>query len=175
MEAVDPPELTTPRLRLRPFTPADEPCLLEQWNDPEVGRHLFDGEPVPGSMVRHQIEVSRGAFAAHGFGFFTLAPHEQPSQVIGFAGLRIFAEQARVELLYALRPAWWGRGLATEAARAVLEHGFATGLQEIWAGADPPNSASFRVMERLGMTFVEELVLGGRPARYYRIRTGELT
>jgi RimJ/RimL family protein N-acetyltransferase len=40
-------------------------------------------------------------------------------------------------------------------------------LTEIWAGADPPNAESFRVMERLGLSFREELVIGGRTARYF--------
>jgi ribosomal-protein-alanine N-acetyltransferase len=166
--------LETPRLLLRAFTPTDEPALLAQWNDPEVRRYLFDGQPVPAEMVRAQVQGSLRSFEEHGFGFFTIALRDRPAEVIGFAGLRTFGEAGRVEVLYALLPPWWGSGLATEAARAVLADGFAGGLEEIWAGADPPNTASFRVMERLGMRFVEELVLGGRPARYYRITSAEV-
>jgi RimJ/RimL family protein N-acetyltransferase len=56
------------------------------------------------------------------------------------------------------------------ASRAVLELGFgAAGLAEVWAGADPPNASSLRVMERLGMRFVEDVLVGGRPARYYKM------
>jgi RimJ/RimL family protein N-acetyltransferase len=161
--------LETPRLWLRPFEPGDADALLAQWNDPEVNRFLFDGEPVAPETVRAQIEASRRSFEERGFGLFVLSLREAPLP-IGFAGLRTFGEDRRVELLYALLPAWWGRGLATEAARAVLDWALSTlGLEEVWAGADPPNEASFRVMERLGMRFAEEVVMGGRPARYYRL------
>jgi [ribosomal protein S5]-alanine N-acetyltransferase len=170
---VVPRELATARLLLRAFAPADEATLLAQWNDAEVARYLFDGEAVSVEMVRRQIEASETGRAEGLPGLFTLALREAPGESIGFAGLRRFGER-RLEVLYALLPRYWGRGLATEAARAVLELGFAAGEPEIWAGADPPNAASFRVMERLGMTFVEELTLGGRPARYYRISRPEL-
>jgi RimJ/RimL family protein N-acetyltransferase len=49
-------------------------------------------------------------------------------------------------------PQWWGRGLATEAARECLRYAFEeVGLGRVVAGADPPNVASLRVIERLGM------------------------
>ena len=58
-----------------------------------------------------------------------------------------------VEVGWHLHPDHWGRGLATEAARAMVEHGFATiGLDEIHAVAWAGNEPSFAVMERLGMT-----------------------
>jgi ribosomal-protein-alanine N-acetyltransferase len=163
------PELATERLRLRPFEPGDEGALAAQWNDAEVNRYLFDGEPVSAEAVHAQIEGSRRCFEEKGFGLFVVMPREGGAPV-GFAGLRPFGDPQRVELLYALLPEWWGRGLATEAGRAVLRWAFGTvGLDEVWAGADPPNVSSFRVMERLGMRYVEDVVVGGRPARYYRL------
>lgn len=148
-----PRELATARLLLRAFAPADEATLLAQWNDAEVARYLFDGEAVSVEMVRRQIEASETGRAEGLPGLFTLALREAPGESIGFAGLRRFGDERRLEVLYALLPRYWGRGLAAEAARAVLELGFAAGEPEIWAGADPPNAASFRVMERLGMRF----------------------
>jgi RimJ/RimL family protein N-acetyltransferase len=72
--------------------------------------------------------------------------------------------------IYALLPHHRGRGLATEAARAVLDLAFREcGLAEIFAGADAPNGASFRVMERLGMQPFGDIVVGGRPTPYYRV------
>ncbi|HUG53598.1 MAG TPA: GNAT family N-acetyltransferase [Vicinamibacteria bacterium] len=60
--------------------------------------------------------------------------------------------------------------MATEAARAVLQLAFGElEVGEVFAGADPPNTASFRVMERLGMRPCWVAVVNGRPARYYRI------
>lgn len=165
------PELATERLRLRPFESGDAGALAAQWNDADVNRTLFDGEPVTAEAVHEQIEGSRRGFRERGFGLFVVVLREGgvPAPV-GFAGLRPFGDPERVELLYALLPAWWGQGLATEAGRGVLQWAFGSlGLGEVWAGADPPNVSSFRVMERLGMRFVEDVVVGGRPARYYKM------
>jgi RimJ/RimL family protein N-acetyltransferase len=121
--------------------------------------------------VRRRITDSATSFARDGFGLFTLARREPPREIVGFAGLRRFWPAGEVELLYALRPDCWGQGLATEAAREVLRFGLEDlGLEEILAGADLENAASFRVMERVGMTFARDVTIDGRPTRYYRIR-----
>jgi ribosomal-protein-alanine N-acetyltransferase len=121
--------------------------------------------------VRRRITDSATSFARDGFGLFTLARREPPREIVGFAGLRRFGPAGEVELLYALRPDGWGQGLATEAAREVLRFGLEDlGLAEILAGADLENAASFRVMERVGMTFARDVTIDGRPTRYYRIR-----
>jgi RimJ/RimL family protein N-acetyltransferase len=56
-----------------------------------------------------------------------------------------------IEIGWHLHPDSWGRGLATEAASALLARGFELGLDEIWAVADPDNQRSVRVCEKLGM------------------------
>jgi ribosomal-protein-alanine N-acetyltransferase len=161
--------LQTERLLLRPFGEEHADALCAQWNDPDVGRFLWDGEPVSPETVREVIAASRGSFAARGFGLYAIALRKAPAEVVGFAGLRTVGETDEVELLYALLPAHWGRGLATEAARAVLDRAFATlPLPQIVAGADPPNAASFGVMERLGMTYHAEHESDGKAVRYYR-------
>jgi RimJ/RimL family protein N-acetyltransferase len=170
-------EIRTPRLRLRPFAPEHEAGLEALWNDPEVRRFLWDDEPVPSSVVREQIEACRRSFRERGFGhfaFWPLAAPADPASIAGFAGLRAFGANQEIELLYAVRPALGRRGLATEAAGAVLRFGFdEAGLAEILAGADPPNAASFRVMERLGMSFLRDETIDGRAARYYRLGRAE--
>jgi [ribosomal protein S5]-alanine N-acetyltransferase len=70
----------------------------------------------------------------------------------------------------ALLPLIGGQGLAVEAAHAVLRFGFEQAqLDRIYAGADPPNAASFRVMEKLGMRFAHQTQLHGLQAIYYVI------
>jgi len=167
-------EIRTDRLILRAFEEAHAEQLFHQWNDPEVRRYLFDDAPVSRDMVVEQIALSQRRFAEGHPGFFTISLGEDAAVMIGFTGLRAYGDEGRIELLYALLPEHWGKGLATEAARAVLARGFhPRALAAIDAGADPPNEASFRVMERLGMSFVEDLTIGGRPARYYRITLEE--
>ena len=158
--------LRTPRLTLHPFAARDLNTLHRQWNDREVRRYLFDGRPVSRSFVRDQIAASRRLLRERGFGFFTI---RRGTRTIGFVGLRPFGQRGRIGLLYALRPACWARGYATEASRAVLRLGFRRGLRTIWAGADTPNRASLRVMRRLGFRRAARLTLAGRPVLYCRL------
>jgi RimJ/RimL family protein N-acetyltransferase len=162
--------IRTERLLLRPLRREDEEPLYRLWNDPEVRRYLWDDQPVSREQVAEQIEISLRHFETLGFGQFALFPLQDPGLLIGFAGLRPFGERRDIELLYALDPPWWSGGLATEAAFAVLRFGFEElGLEEVYAGADPPNLPSFQLMERLGMTFAFDTVINGLPARYHRL------
>ncbi len=61
-------------------------------------------------------------------------------------------------------------GLATEAAQAVAQFGFEKcGVERIYAGADPPNTASFRIMEKLGMKFSGRISINGIETDYYLV------
>ena len=92
-------------------------------------------------------------WAAHGYRQWVVSV--PPSEgVDGFVGFRASEPGARPELLFGILPRWWGQGIADEAARAVLAHGFATlGFAAVWAATDPPNLASQRLLDRLGMVF----------------------
>ena len=163
------PDLLTARLALRPFAPADVEALHRLFLDPGVRRWLLDDELVPIDWVRGEIEASDARFRAGSAGLWTVAERERPD-VIGFAGFRPFHDPPELELLYGLHPAHWGRGLATEAARAVVDHAFQRlGFREVVASADTPNVASLRVMERLGMRFRARCERGGRDTAFYRL------
>lgn len=163
------PELRTPRLRLTPCGRDDVEFLHRLWTDAAVRRFLWDDRVIGREEASAVVEASIESFRRHGFGMWVVHA-EAP---IGFCGLRHFGEPPDdVEVLYGLLPAYWGRGLATEAARAVLRAGFDRGLPRIYAGADPPNVASMQVMERLGMRFAAIRVIDGRDATYYAIDAG---
>jgi ribosomal-protein-alanine N-acetyltransferase len=165
-------ELRTDRLLLRPFRPEDEEELFRLWNDPQVRRYLWDDQPVAQEVVREQIALSQQGFREQGFGLLALFLADQPERLIGFCGLRRIDGGEDVEVLYGLLPGYWKRGLATEAAQAVLRFGFERlGLAEILAGADFDNAASVRCMQRLGMSDAGERRVGPQqlPARYYRL------
>jgi RimJ/RimL family protein N-acetyltransferase len=77
--------------------------------------------------------------------------------------LKPLADDAgEIEIGWHLHPDSWGRGLATEAARALLVRGFGLGLAEIWAVTHPDNHRSVRVCEKLGMQ-----LLGGTTRWYH--------
>ena len=163
-------ELRTARLILRPFRTEHQDDLHALWNDPQVRRYLWDDQPVSRETVLEHIELSIQSFRERGFGHFTISPLEHPTRTIGFTGLRHHAESDEIELYYALLPSYWGQDLATEAAREVLRFGFQeVELSEIVAAADLPNAASFRVMERLGMTFAQEGRPRNNPLKFYSI------
>lgn len=169
--------IETARLLLRPFVPGDLEVLHRLWTDPAVRRYLWDDEIIPRATVQAVIEDSLDNFQQRGFGFWTLNCKDDP-QPIGFGGLRQFKDEQsgadEIEILYGLAPAHWGKGLATEAAQAVLRYGFAeVGLETIYAGADPPNEASFRVMERLGMKLARRTTVNGLEAIYYVMTRAE--
>jgi RimJ/RimL family protein N-acetyltransferase len=159
-------ELRTPRLRLTPCALEDVEFLHRLWTDAAVRRFLWDDRVIARDEAAAVVEAGIESFGQHGFGMWVVHA-EAP---IGFCGLRHFGEPPEnVEILYGLLPAYWGRGLATEAARAVMRAGFDRGLPRIFAGADPPNVASIQVMERLGMRFDAIRVIDGRDATYYAI------
>ncbi len=116
-------------------------------------RFLWDGEEISRERAEAVLEGGIASFARNGFGFWGVLEAGE-NELIGFCGLRSIDDGPDVEILYGIRPPVWGRGYATEAARAVLDWAFReTPLPRIHAGADPPNAASFRVMEKLGMRF----------------------
>jgi [ribosomal protein S5]-alanine N-acetyltransferase len=165
--------LETARLTLLPFTPADLDFLHALWIDPQVRRYLWDDQIISREQAHEVIEDSQSSFATAGYGFWLLRLKEN-NRPVGFCGLRQFSDaqvgEGQIEILYGITPADWGRGLVVEAARATLCFGFGQmQLERIYAGADPPNAASFRVMEKLGMRFDHQTQLHGREAIYYAI------
>jgi RimJ/RimL family protein N-acetyltransferase len=93
--------------------------------------------------------------------------------VVGAVGLTRIGGQPEPELIYALYPAHWGRGLATEAAGEILRVAFAVvGPQSPGRAPTRRTVPSFRVMKRLGMTYERTITIDGQPIRYYGVRSG---
>ena len=169
--------LSTERLVLRPVTADDHAALLAHWTEPEVRRFLFDGAALSAGEVTETIAESIRDFAASRNGIWLIELGSGPGSglgpgLVGTAGLRPLGESG-LEIFYSLAPGAWGRGYATEAARAVVEYGLgALGLPEVLAEVDEGNAASVAVVKRLGMTpyAVVPGVLG--PMTRYRTTAG---
>jgi RimJ/RimL family protein N-acetyltransferase len=146
-------ELGTARLLLRRWREEDLEPFAALNADPEAMRYF------PSPMTRHQSDV----FALHvdatlkrrGWGLWAV---EVVGQIpfIGFIGLNEPGFEAHftpaVEVGWRLVPAAWGKGYATEGARAAIAYGFESlGLDEIVSFTSVVNARSWRVMERLGM------------------------
>jgi [ribosomal protein S5]-alanine N-acetyltransferase len=143
--------LHTERLILRPVTADDHAVLRAHWAAPDIRRFLFDGATLSAAEVTEAIQDSTRDFGRAGYGLWLI--HERNgTALVGTAGLRPL-EDLGLEIFYSLAPGSWGKGYATEAARAVLDHALGPlGLPEVLAEVDEGNTASIAVIDRLGMT-----------------------
>lgn len=130
--------------------------------DPEVMRWIGDGSPRSQEQCRLAIRAYEAHWNEHGFGLYATTLRET-GELIGSIGLSI--PFFLPEILPAVEIGWrvardsWGKGLATEAARAVMEFAFAElELDEIVSIHQVGNDASERVMDKLGMRLVRETV-----------------
>lgn len=163
--------IRTERIALRPFAAGDVDALHALFVLPDVRRFLWDDVVVDRATVEGAVAASEALVAERGYGL-CLAHARDDGALVGFCGLRDFADPRaggapRPELLYGLDPARWGRGYAFEAAVGVLGYAFdALGLDAVYAGTDPPNVRSRRVLDRLGFARFERIEVGGLPADY---------
>ncbi len=113
---------------------------------------------------------SAESFGEHGFGLWAVTDRASGG-LIGFCGFWPLGEDGRGgELLYGISTARWGEGLATEAAEAMIRHGFEEiGLDRIVAGADTRNTASLRVMEKAGMFHDGRDLRNGHDLTYFAL------
>ncbi len=167
----------TARLSMRQMTAGDAEAALALNGDPEVMRYTH--EPLWESLdqTRNFIE-SYPDFDTVGYGRWGCFLKES-GQMIGFCGLKFLQDYDEVDVGYRFLPAFWGRGLATEAASATLRFGFETiGLRRIIGMVVPQNLPSIRVLEKSGLEFEAEFLEDGlRIWRYAitadRFRVGE--
>jgi len=160
--------LTTARLVLRPFTAGDLDVAHAMWAAPAMRRYLWDDVVIGRDVAAGVLRASAEDFATRGFGLWRV--HERATgELIGFCGCRT-AGGPEPELIYGVRPAWWGQGLAVEASTAVLDHVLVTLVHtDVMAATDPPNLASLRVMQKLGMAFERRATLNGLDTVFYRL------
>lgn len=149
------------RLVLSPLRPSDLDVFHALLTNPLVRRYLLDGQTVSRNWTRAQIVQSVRAMKRTGLGLWTVRQGPR-GPVMGVCGFRPFHDPDVPELMYALRPEFWGRGYADVVARAVCRRGYERGMRTIVAGADEPNIPSIRVLERLGLRRFAK-----RPSRFF--------
>jgi RimJ/RimL family protein N-acetyltransferase len=147
----------TPRLLLRRWAPADSGPLAAINADPEVMRHIAAGAPLTRAQSDGLLARFELGWATQGYGLWAVEEQASPGRLVGFCGLAVptFLPTVlpAVEVGWRLARHAWGRGIATEATRTALDHGFGRcGMAEIISIIDPGNRRSLRVAEKLGMT-----------------------
>ena len=171
-------EVLTTRLRIRDFVPGDLEPLVEIFAKPEVWRFPFERAFTPeetDGYLRRRIDAQVSGSASPAaveerttgrlLGYIALSPPDWLPEVM-----------PAVEIGWRLDPPYWGQGLATEGARAMLDYGFdVMGLTEILSIYEPDNIASGQVMKRLGMRFLRKTMhpYFGRPLHIYAMSAAD--
>jgi ribosomal-protein-alanine N-acetyltransferase len=146
-----PTTLRTARLLLRPFQAGDVADALAYRDDPEFARFLHH---VPQPFTREHAEAFVALNMSEPWDRSPVFAVVLDGRVIGTVNLEVDAAARMAMLGYAIGRAWWGRGIAAEAARAAVDWGIEVfGLRRIWASTDADHVRSQRVMEKVGMRF----------------------
>ena len=149
----------TSRLTLRPLEQADAEVLLRIYQTDGVLRYFPPSTSPTLEKIQNSILRLQEHWDNHGYGRWGIIPSGE-NQIIGWAGLHFIPELNETEVGYLLDKPYWGRGIATEAARASIEFGFKDGqLNHIIALVAPENIPSRRVVEKCDLTYIETIHL----------------
>lgn len=148
-------ELTTERLRLRPWQEADAADLYEYARDPRVGPAA---DWLPHRSVAESLEIIRTVFAQEEVYALEL---RATGRVVGSVGLLLGAESHlalpadEAEAGYWIGVPFWGQGFVPEALAALLGHAFHTlGLSAVWCCSFADNGSSMRVQQKCGFRYM---------------------
>lgn len=167
--------IETDRLTLRRWRPTDAAPMSSINGDPAVMRWIGDGSVRTPDQTRSDIARWETEWQERGFGLFAV-DERATGRMIGFVGLSVptfFPEVLpAVEIGWRLSPSSWGKGLATEGARAVVAFAFDDrGLDRLVSVAQVGNEASERIMTKLGMRLAirTNAPETGRPLHVYEL------
>lgn len=170
--------IETNRLILRELRPEDDKAFLVLNSDPVV-MHYLDENPLSTIQQSRDIIANiRQQYADHGIGRWA-AIEKSSGDFIGWSGLKFITtvenNQTRFhDVGYRLIPRYWGKGYATESAKAALEYGFTNmKLQEIIGMCNEENLASRRALEKCGLTFIEKFKFDGLTCDWLKITRSE--
>ena len=161
--------LQTPRLYLRRFTLADAPLVYQLNSKPEVLQYLHEplvkdeahAADVLSNIILPQYERNLGRWAAF---------EKDTDDFIGWCGLKFRPEMDIIDLGYRFLPQHWGKGYATEAAKYTIEYGLnGLHLPTITACAHIENTASLKVLQKIGMVYIKDDVVDDCPVKTFII------
>lgn len=160
--------LETERFLLRRFTLEDAPLLLELNSDPEVLQYLHepplqniaDAERVLKDIIFPQYDL-------YNLGRWAVI-EKATENFTGWSGLKYRPEIDEIDLGYRFMKKYWGKGFASETARAVLDYGFdALKLKAITGRAHIENTASLTVLQKIGMQYIKDEVVDECPVKTF--------
>jgi RimJ/RimL family protein N-acetyltransferase len=165
--------IETERLLIRPFTIDDLSELRRMRLDEDVSRYLGTPEMRTPEFVERRLRFYIACQEKHGFSM-SKAVRKTDGVMVGWGGLQPLEETGEIEVGYGFDKPFWGQGYATELASAWLRYGFErVRLKRIVAVAVPENTASTRVMEKLGMKYEKRALHYGTECVFYAISREE--
>ncbi len=171
------PILETERLILRLLTMEDLDALAVLYADPAVRRYFPEGT-LTREESREELQWFIDVYyAQYGFGLWATI-HKETGAFIGRCGLIPWTLEGEheVEVAYMLAQEFWGQGLATEAAQAIVRYAFESlGMTRLICLVDADNHASQGVARKVGMTFEQEIDDGLGPALMFSMQRGAAT
>ena len=165
--------IETQRLYFRKFELGVLPQLIEQRSDPDMYRFLGGTRMQNPEALAKRIRFYMSCYDSHGFGMCPMF-WKETGEMIGAAGLQPLEDTGDIEVGYSVIKALWGKGIGTEAARGWMEFGFNNfGLERIVAVAVEANTASRRIMEKLGMKYEKTEEHYGEECAFYAVSKEE--
>jgi RimJ/RimL family protein N-acetyltransferase len=160
--------LQSQRLIIREFEISDAEEFYKLNSDEEVIR--YTGDSAFESVESARVFLSNyNEYEKNGYGRWAVIDKES-KVYLGWCGLK-YHKEGHTDIGFRFHKQYWGKGYATESAKAVIDYGFNTlGLSEIIGRASKENIASIRVLEKLGMEFWKRDTCEGIPnSVYYKI------
>jgi len=162
---------STPRLYLRTFNPEEEDLYLDLYADESVTQFVNERSAAERKkrfaegLARHQGGSGLGRWAIF---------NRQDDDFIGACRLEPTIQNAHsVELGYVLHQKYWGKGIATELVKILIDYAFSkTATTEILAYTHPANLASQRVLEKSGFKRQDNIMKDGEPLAFFKLIKG---
>ncbi len=162
------------RFVLRPIEMSDAEDILELDSDPLVHKYLDNKVISSLEEAREIIEYIQSQYRDNNLGRVAIIDKSN-GDFIGWSGLKLESGlrpgKTYYDLGYRLKTKYWGKGIGTETAKAVLNFGFTDlGLETICAAADVLNLASNKILTKIGMSFTEQFTFEGNLCNFYEIK-----
>ncbi|MFB8116824.1 GNAT family N-acetyltransferase [Streptomyces sp. NPDC055962] len=149
------PGIRTARLLLTPYTPDDEEAFVALFQDVRVSRWLGDG---PSTEAEDRALFGRVFTKVYAQGLFDVWAVREGGRVVGHAEIKPTQESGGHEIVYALAPEAWARGLGTELVGALVGHGFGPlGLSDVYATVAAENAPSLALLGRAAFRHVRDV------------------
>jgi RimJ/RimL family protein N-acetyltransferase len=164
---IDIPFVSTERLLLRPFDASDLDSFANMNADPEVVAFLGNGQPVDRNESWKILAWLLGHWQLRGFGSWAVEERET-KRFVGRIGLFYPEGWPGIEISYVLARSVWGKGYATEGARASMNYAFEKfKIPRVISLIHPANLSSIKVAEKLGELFEQKMEFNGKTVLVY--------